>query len=70
MLEIMKFYGEKIQLASMRGISWHVVVFSGKRGVNANTLSGPLKFMIIKKNSEWSETFKLFSSDIFFLILI
>ena len=42
MLEIMKFYGKKIQLASMRGISWHVVVFSGKRGVYANSLSGPL----------------------------
>ena len=38
----MKFYGKKIQLASMRGISWHLVVFSGKRGVYANSLSGPL----------------------------
>ena len=38
----MKFYGKKIQLASMRGISWHVVVFIGKRGVYANSLSGPL----------------------------
>ena len=41
MLEIMNFYGKTIQLALMRGISWHVVVFSGKRGVYANSLSGP-----------------------------
>ena len=38
----MKFYGKQNQLASMRGISRHVVVFSGKGGVNANSLSGPL----------------------------
>ena len=42
MLEIMKFYGEKVQLASMRDISWYVVEFSGKRRVYANSLSGPL----------------------------
>ena len=37
----MKLYGKKIQLASMRGISWHLVEFSGKRGVYAKSLSGP-----------------------------
>ena len=35
----MNIYGEKIQLASMRFISWLVVLFSGKRGVYANSLS-------------------------------
>ena len=39
----MKLYGEKVQLASIRGISWHVVEFSGKRGVYAKSLSGALK---------------------------
>ena len=37
----MKSYGKQIQFASIRGISWQVVVFSGKRGVFANSLSGP-----------------------------
>ena len=45
----MKFYGKKIQLASMRGILWHVVVFSGKRGVYANSLSGPFCLEAILK---------------------
>ena len=34
---------EKVQLALMKGISWEVEVFSGKRGVYANSLSGPFK---------------------------
>ena len=34
---------EKVQLALMRGISWHLVDFSGKRGVYANSLSGPFQ---------------------------
>ena len=38
----MKFYGKKVQLALMRGISWHVVEFSGEGGVYANSLSGTL----------------------------
>ena len=42
----MKLYCEKIQLASMRGISWHVVEFSGERGVYANSLSGPFYLYI------------------------
>ena len=50
MLELMKFYGEQNQLASMRGISRHVVVFSGKGGVNANSLSGPLTIMALVSN--------------------
>ena len=43
MLEIMKFYGKKVQLASMRGNSWHVVEFSWGKGLYANSLSGPFK---------------------------
>ena len=41
----MKLYGKKINLASMRGISWHVVVFSGKKEVFANSLSAPLAYL-------------------------
>ena len=56
MLEIMEFYGKQIELASMRGISWHVVVFSGKRGVYANSLSGPLSYMYILNISKTTST--------------
>ena len=34
MLEILKFYGTMIKLASMRGISWYVVVFSPKASLD------------------------------------
>ena len=38
MLEIMKFYGKKVHLAPMKGISWQVVEFSGGKGLYANSL--------------------------------
>ena len=43
MLDIMKLYRKKIHLAPMRGFSWQVVEFTGKRGLYANSLSGPPK---------------------------
>ena len=59
----MKLYGKKFHLASMRAISWHVVVFSGKRWAYANSLSGPLKMALnlgfLQKGSVYSKASNL-----------
>ena len=58
---------EKFHLAPMGGISWQVVEFTGKRGLNANSLSGPFKIENINERPDTIlKTYWVFSNIIYF----